>query len=491
MFAPKVAKPQTKAAEASTIGLARNGSTLVAHRPGNDRSGRPQETTVDPDARAASRLSWSFGSIRVTSHDRANGSQIPSPLSAPPTRTLAVGKVNDPLEDEADRFADQVMRMPDPETFAASAPQQISRKSTRAGAPHATAPAPLIVHDVLRSPGRPLDAETRAFMEPRLASDLGGVRVHSDARAGESARAVGARAFAVGQDLVFGAGEYAPATPAGRRLLAHELAHTSQQSGNGPLSGAPLMVQRDGPDVPLKEAKKEDAVDPIVGGVKTAAAKFADDPKLKQAAIDTATALAGPIWSGATTADKAAIVAGGAAIVGTGTGALLGNPIGRKDLSGLPIGAPLSLVPYAIFSGFSYDLPKTKLDPLLLHLSFKGDDLLDLVRTKVGRLPKMTLSFDMTLSVAPGGRVTMPFGLAKFSPLPGVSLAGGYGVASDLPTLVSPPAGGPLAPYKAFPTPALAAPPAGAAVFVSVGFTKIDALKPILAPLVGDFGDKK
>ena len=362
------------------------------------------------------------------------------------------------------------------------------------GVPEAAGQAPPIVHQVLRAPGRPLDAETRAFMEQRLGSDLSRVRVHHDARAAESARAVSARAFAVGQDVVFGAGQHAPATTGGRRLLAHELAHTIQQAGGVPplrLTAAPVMLQRDGPDVPLKEAKKEDAVDPIVGGVKTVASKAADDPKLKKAAIDTATALAGPIWSGATGADKAAIVAGGAAIVGTGAGALLSDPTGRKALSGLPIGAPLSLVPYAIFSGFSYDLPKSKLDPLLLHLSFKGDDLLDLVRTKVGRLPKMTLSFDMTLSVAPGGRVAMPFGLAKFSPLPGVTLAGGYGVASDLPSLVSPTAGGPLAPYKALPTPALPAPPAGPAAFIAVDFTQIDALKPILAPIVGDFRDKK
>jgi hypothetical protein len=96
--------------------------------------------------------------------------------------------------------------------------------------------APPVVHEVLRSPGRPLDAYTRAFMEPRFGHDFGKVRVHSDAKAGESARTVDALAYTVGQDIVFGAGQYAPGTIPGQRLLAHELAHTVQQS-----SGASVM----------------------------------------------------------------------------------------------------------------------------------------------------------------------------------------------------------------------------------------------------------
>ena len=88
---------------------------------------------------------------------------------------------------------------------------------------------PPIVHEVLRSSGQPLDAATRAFMEPRFGHDFSGVRVHTDASATESARAVSARAYTVGQDVVFGAGQYAPQSNAGRRLMAHELAHTIQQ----------------------------------------------------------------------------------------------------------------------------------------------------------------------------------------------------------------------------------------------------------------------
>ena len=79
-------------------------------------------------------------------------------------------------------------------------------------------------------PGRPLDPEARALLEPRFGRDLGAVRVHDDAEAAEAARAVEARAFTVGNDVVFSPGQYAPGTPAGQRLLAHELAHMVQPS---------------------------------------------------------------------------------------------------------------------------------------------------------------------------------------------------------------------------------------------------------------------
>lgn len=89
--------------------------------------------------------------------------------------------------------------------------------------------APPSVREALRSPGRPLDAGPRAFMESRFENDFSGVRIHTDAKAAESAREVDARAYTVGRDVVFGAMQYAPQTPAGKSLLAHELAHVAQQ----------------------------------------------------------------------------------------------------------------------------------------------------------------------------------------------------------------------------------------------------------------------
>ncbi|MFY9553195.1 MAG: DUF4157 domain-containing protein [Blastocatellia bacterium] len=101
----------------------------------------------------------------------------------------------------------------------------------RQGIASAPAGVPAIVPEVLRSPGQPLDTTTRAFMEPRFGHDFSNVRVHTDARAAESAKAVNALAYSVGNNVVFGAGRFAPSTQSGRRLLAHELTHTLQQKG--------------------------------------------------------------------------------------------------------------------------------------------------------------------------------------------------------------------------------------------------------------------
>lgn len=85
-----------------------------------------------------------------------------------------------------------------------------------------------IVHEVLRSPGQPLDDETRAFFESRFGHDFSHVRVHADGKATKSAEAVGALAYTAGRSVVFAAGQYVPTSEGGRRLLAHELAHVVQ-----------------------------------------------------------------------------------------------------------------------------------------------------------------------------------------------------------------------------------------------------------------------
>ncbi|MGD9525781.1 MAG: DUF4157 domain-containing protein [Pseudonocardia sp.] len=91
-----------------------------------------------------------------------------------------------------------------------------------------------------RGGGQALDRSTSTRMGGALGADLTEVRVHADARAAELSRRLGAAAFTVGQDVFFGQGRYRPDTPGGRRLLAHELAHTVQQ---GPtVSGARLRV---------------------------------------------------------------------------------------------------------------------------------------------------------------------------------------------------------------------------------------------------------
>jgi hypothetical protein len=119
------------------------------------------------------------------------------------------------------------------------------------------ASVPPIVKEVLRSPAQTLEPVTRAFLEPRFGHDFSNVRVHADAQAAAAARAVNARAYTVGQDLVFGEGQYAPGTTDGRKLIAHELTHVMQQTGQ---SQHELVV---GPEGDVWEQEAERVADQI------------------------------------------------------------------------------------------------------------------------------------------------------------------------------------------------------------------------------------
>jgi pyrrolidone-carboxylate peptidase len=132
----------------------------------------------------------------------------------------------DGFEGEADRIADRVVGMS--ETPAGGGPAIRARRLTGAGS---TAAVPASVERTLASSGRPLAPAVRREMERRFGHDFTTVRVHTGALAEQSARDVEAHAYTAGTRVVFGAGHYAPHTPTGRRLLAHELAHVVQQGG--------------------------------------------------------------------------------------------------------------------------------------------------------------------------------------------------------------------------------------------------------------------
>ncbi len=127
---------------------------------------------------------------------------------------------------------------------------------------HSKAVAPPIVHEVLRSPGQPLDPAVRSFMELRFGNDFSRVRVHTDLIASRSADAVAADAYTVGSDVVFGSGRYAPTGRDGQRLLAHELAHVAQQRDGGRV-GATIPIGKPGS---LHEHEADRAVHQLVSG---------------------------------------------------------------------------------------------------------------------------------------------------------------------------------------------------------------------------------
>ncbi len=167
---------------------------------------------------------------------------------------LAIIKLGDSYEQEADRLAAQVMCTPKSQLQRACPcgggcptcqserpgrePKSLQTNRVQASDTGQFA-APPIVHEVLRSPGQPLDTTTRNLMGPRFGHDFSEVRVHADPKAAESARAVNALAYTVGRDVVFGTGRYVPGSTEGTRLLAHELTHVVQQAGVG------LCLQRE------------------------------------------------------------------------------------------------------------------------------------------------------------------------------------------------------------------------------------------------------
>src|SRR5262245_43065565 len=173
---------------------------------------------------------------------------------------LQISSPGDEYEQEADRVADQVMRTPDAalaEPVAGDALPLISRlqrkceqceeeevqrqpmeeeeeegtlqaKEASGQTPEVTPGVPAQIN-TLRSGGQPLSESARAFFEPRFGYDFSQVRVYADSQADELAKGVNALAYTVGRDVVFGAGQYNWETMAGKKLLAHELAHVVQQ----------------------------------------------------------------------------------------------------------------------------------------------------------------------------------------------------------------------------------------------------------------------
>ena len=165
---------------------------------------------------------------------------------------LTVNQTGDKYEQEADQVAEQVMRMPEggspqPEILRRQAEEedeeiqrQPEEKEEAPQAKESPGQTPNVTPELqsrinsFRGGGQPLPASTHSMMESRFGHDFSQVRIHTDTRAVETARALNARAYTVGRDIVFGAGQYAPETTVGKKLLVHELTHVVQQNRISP-----------------------------------------------------------------------------------------------------------------------------------------------------------------------------------------------------------------------------------------------------------------
>jgi hypothetical protein len=178
---------------------------------------------------------------------------------------LKIGQPGDKYEQEADRVADAVMRMPEPGVQRQVEPEE-EEEETLQTKPSADQITPLVQkqEDIpeeeqetaqakgdggpstasssvesginsIRGGGQPLPVSTRAFFEPRFRTNFSSVEVHTGANANHLARSINAKAFTVGKDVVFGADQYSPESLSGKQLLAHELTHVVQQGKVNPI----------------------------------------------------------------------------------------------------------------------------------------------------------------------------------------------------------------------------------------------------------------
>jgi hypothetical protein len=160
---------------------------------------------------------------------------------------LKIGAPNDKYEQEADRVADQVMRMPTPaqpspiyssptsnisniqrKCAGCASEDELIQKKTSGTIPDVT---PSINSNIqsLQGKGQPLSKSERNFFEPRFGTDFSQVRLHTDSLAAKTAQSINARAFTLGNNIVFNSGEYTPNSVNGEKLMAHELTHVRQQ----------------------------------------------------------------------------------------------------------------------------------------------------------------------------------------------------------------------------------------------------------------------
>lgn len=182
---------------------------------------------------------------------------------------LAIGASNDPLEQEADRVAEQVMTASLNPTIRNTLPR-IQRFTGQSA--EGSDIAPTSVDHVIASSGRPLEPALQRDMEQRFGYDFSQVRVHTGAIAEQSARDVNALAYTVGRNIVFGAGQYAPTASEGQQLLAHELTHVIQQANYDNLGSNKLLQRERGSGrrartLPVQRLEFRPAVHPsLLGG---------------------------------------------------------------------------------------------------------------------------------------------------------------------------------------------------------------------------------
>ncbi|WP_418276926.1 DUF4157 domain-containing protein [Isoptericola jiangsuensis] len=318
--------------------------------------------------------------------------------------------------------------------------------------------------------GSRMPTATAALLGARFGHDFSAVRVHTDERAGATARALGARAVTIGQDIHFAPGRYDPHSAAGRHLLAHELAHVVQQDGRAPTgttpdrsgehaahaaadrvaAGGSVRVgvrgatgpQLDDGTTPAAPTADDDPVDVITGGLKTVGTELVKNPEVKEKVLDPLAEVVGAravrAWGSLGGGGKVATVAFGASTVGVAGGALLSDPSTRKLFEGVNLAAPLGIVPFATLSTFTIaplDTAPGTVGPYKVTTGFDLGDVLGHATERIG-WKGLTFTADLTWNYDPRTEnLTLTGATGTLGVLPGLTVDGG-----TYPDLLRPPA---------------------------------------------------
>lgn len=190
---------------------------------------------------------------------KTHGNQYVQQVATGIQAKLKISQPEDIYEQEADRVAEQVMRMTEPEMVQRKCPEdkncppeleeRNSNDVVQLKTDQSVNGEISVRNDLLGNfgSGKPLDKETRDFMEPIFGEDFGKVRLHTNALANNSAKLINAFAYTSGENIVFREGQYSPGTLKGKSLIAHELTHVIQQRSLG--KDFFNMVQMAGPAV--------------------------------------------------------------------------------------------------------------------------------------------------------------------------------------------------------------------------------------------------
>ena len=419
---------------------------------------------------------------------------------------LTIGQPNDKYEQEADRVAEQVMRMARPQvqrqaeeeeepvqpkplaeeiTPAPLVQRQVEEEEellqAKQAKSHTSPVTPGLESDIqaLRGGGEPLPKSDRAFFETCFDCDFSHVRIHTDSQAARLARAVNAQAFTLGNHIVLGLDQYAPLSSHGRQLLAHELTHVVQQAGAGSVlqrQPASTLVESE----TKAEEEEEKTTKVITDGLKLVWEKLeTHNPKFKKLVLDKVEDFAESRWDELPAADKAVLAAWGAGTLGMVGAALLTDESGRELLEDVNLATPFKLIPYMPLEEFSYKKAEggeARGYPYQLKVGLTAEKIMEKLREKHPDILPIGVDVELLWGFNPGAReIALTGGNIKVRLFKGIGITAGTVTGiPPIPEYYPTPGGRAVITEQRYPEPETVKRPRGVQVMLTLDLAKMD-----------------